>query len=633
MSALHETNKNSTALEKAIKQATSGTRINSAGDDASGYSISEKMRAKIRALGQCKENSAKGQDLIDTASAAVDQQVNITKQVKTIALRATDDTYTDKDRENLQKELSQLLDQSDDIANTTFNGIQLLNQRTVSRTTQWFDADSPYRTNKNGTVVLAQTASGDYDVPQGEYVDITSSTVLYDPTKTAKGSALTSFPSAGDYVWDDRASAAVQVTVVNNTYYFGSSGRLLSISGLSNPPGATASRITNVSAIALQQLTPPLAAGTVVSETNTYPATTTYTVTTDPYTGQSAYFRTSGMKNYDYITELDLSSLQNTIANVPADLDGIGFSIDCNGCNQFITVMFDATASDTTLYEGRKGSPPPMCYVIGVSQLTAADFPQNLAEAIFNGINATTAGTKGADLPSATDTSTTIAGTHNVKLNYYAATGKLSITKDSPGMTIKNGLMGEMKTDLHFLPEQGLYVQSGDESSQNIRLTLPNTTLEILFPTEDELWDIDPEDEDYPDEWPKGYENLSEAAKREKWKQEVWRYPANKSYVDLSNCVATRDKANVFLDKVDQAIKYLLDSNTGLGAQSNRLDYTQDNIVVMQENTTSAESVLRDADMAKVMVENAKSNLLLQAASSMLAQANQTPQNVLSLLS
>ena len=62
------------------------------------------MRIKIRALGQCKENSAKGQDLIDTALAAVDEQVNIMKQVKTIALRATDSIYTDSDRKNLQKE-------------------------------------------------------------------------------------------------------------------------------------------------------------------------------------------------------------------------------------------------------------------------------------------------------------------------------------------------------------------------------------------------------------------------------------------------------------------------------------------------------------------------------------------------
>ncbi|WP_405741880.1 flagellin [Anaerovibrio slackiae] len=175
MSALNETNRNTSKLGKTIKQATSGMRLNSAGDDASGYSISERMGVKIRALGQCKENSAKGQDLIDTASAAVDQQVNIMKQVKTIALRATDSTYTDADRGNLQKELSQLLDQSEDIANTQFNGISLLNQKMVSETIKWFDADAPYKVNRNNIPVLKQAATGDYNVPQGEYVEIINS--------------------------------------------------------------------------------------------------------------------------------------------------------------------------------------------------------------------------------------------------------------------------------------------------------------------------------------------------------------------------------------------------------------------------------------------------------------------------
>ena len=98
MSALHENNRNEKSVAKALKQAASGMKLNSAGDDASGYAISEKMRVKLRALGQCRENSVKGQDMLKTASAAVDSQVDIMKRVKTVALQATDDTYTDKDR-------------------------------------------------------------------------------------------------------------------------------------------------------------------------------------------------------------------------------------------------------------------------------------------------------------------------------------------------------------------------------------------------------------------------------------------------------------------------------------------------------------------------------------------------------
>jgi flagellin-like hook-associated protein FlgL len=96
--------------------------------------------------------------------------------------------------------------------------------------------------------------------------------------------------------------------------------------------------------------------------------------------------------------------------------------------------------------------------------------------------------------------------------------------------------------------------------------------------------------------------------------------------------VDTREKASAFLDNVHQAIKYLLYSNTTLGAQSNRLNYTSANLVNTVENTQASESTIRDADMAKEMTSYVKSNVLAQSAQAMLAQANQNSSSVLSLL-
>lgn len=643
MSALNETNRNTSKLGKTIKQATSGMRLNSAGDDASGYSISERMRVKIRALGQCKENSAKGQDLIDTASAAVDQQVNIMKQVKTIALRATDSTYTDADRGNLQKELSQLLDQSEDIANTQFNGISLLNQKMVSETIKWFDADAPYKVNRNNIPVLKQAATGDYNVPQGEYVEITQSSVLYAPS-TTPGRPLTVVPAEGNLVYD--AVGNVHTVYKDSTGHFrfdNDSGDKIEVSGKHNPPSsndpADLGAMTNVyDGILLQIPTPntTLSVGNFVSDTPYYPGKS-YEVVTNPFTGKLSYFNTDTFNDYSYITEVDLSALASSplIANVPQDLDGLGFSFDCGGCDQFVTVMFDASTSASNLYEGESGTPHPLCYVIGVKDVT--DVPTleaSLGEAIFNGVNAVTQGAKGNSLPSSTDTSTTLADRHTIKLNYYADTGKLSITKKDSNLALimKNGLMGEMKEDVGYKPEQNLYLHTDDKSSRNVKVSLPNTTLSMLFPAASSCWDIDPKEVDYPEEWPKGYDTLSDAEKKAKWKEEVWQYPNRKVKLDVDQCVSNRERANDFLADVDQAIKYLLNANTTLGAESSRLDYTQDNIVVMQENTTAAESVQRDADIAKVAMEQAKYNLLQQASQSMLAQANQSPNGVLSLL-
>lgn len=650
MSALNENNRNTGKLGKVIKQASSGMRINSAGDDASGYSISEKMRVKIRALGQCKENSAKGQDLIDTASAAIDEQVNIMKQVKTIALKATDGTYTDSDRRILQKELSQMLDQSEDIANTQFNGISLLNQSMVSRSKKWFDADAPYRVNRNNIPVLAQAASGDYPVRQGVYVEVTSSSTLFDASITTPGGVLTTQPIGGTVVFDaaKNSHTVYQDTVNNKLYLDSATGHEIALDGTSRLVDTTdGSYIYDGK---LPPLTAPFAAGMQVSTSYVYPPINNFTIEVDKYKSSPGndvltYFDPSVSVPYNSITELDLSSLSAHVANVPQDLDGLGFSFDCGGCDQFVTIMFDASTGDSKLYEGNSGNPPPLCYVIGVENVTTVpSLEKSLGQAIFNGVNEATKWTKGTSLPSSSDTSTTITNDHNIQLNYYAASGKISITKSGPRMTMKNGLMGEMKEDVFYKPEQNLYLQTDTKGSFHTKISLPNTTLSMLFADSSAHWDIEPEESDYPDKWPSEYDfpdtwqdqyssaDVTEAQKRERWEDEIWKYPNHKVDLDVDNCVSTIDKANEFLAGVDQAIKYLLNANTTLGAESRRLDYTQDNIVVMQENTTAAESVQRDADMAKTMMEYAKYNLLQQASQSMLAQANQTPNGVLSLL-
>ena len=96
--------------------------------------------------------------------------------------------------------------------------------------------------------------------------------------------------------------------------------------------------------------------------------------------------------------------------------------------------------------------------------------------------------------------------------------------------------------------------------------------------------------------------------------------------------VATQDKANAAINALDAAIQKALDQQTSIGAAESRLEYTQANLTTASENVTSAESVIRDADMAKEMTNYTKNNVLLQAAQSMLSQANQSSSNVLSLL-
>ena len=90
--------------------------------------------------------------------------------------------------------------------------------------------------------------------------------------------------------------------------------------------------------------------------------------------------------------------------------------------------------------------------------------------------------------------------------------------------------------------------------------------------------------------------------------------------------------AGDMIDKIDAAIQTVSDQRAGLGAVQNRLEHTINNLTATNENLSDANSRIRDVDMAEEMMTFTKSNILSQAATSMLAQANAMPNSVLNLL-
>ena len=119
-------NKNQSELSKSLQKVSSGMKINSAGDDASGMAISERMRVQVRALDQDNDNTMNGSALLRTAEGAVQSTIEILKTLKEKAINAANDTNTDEDRRLIQKEVDRLIDQIDDNALTTYNGKYLV---------------------------------------------------------------------------------------------------------------------------------------------------------------------------------------------------------------------------------------------------------------------------------------------------------------------------------------------------------------------------------------------------------------------------------------------------------------------------------------------------------------------------
>ncbi|MFY4755406.1 flagellin A [Campylobacter jejuni] len=118
---------NANELDKSLSRLSSGLRINSAADDASGMAIADSLRSQAATLGQAINNGNDAIGILQTADKAMDEQLKILDTIKTKATQAAQDGQSAKTRTMLQADINRLMEELDNIANTTaFNGKQLL---------------------------------------------------------------------------------------------------------------------------------------------------------------------------------------------------------------------------------------------------------------------------------------------------------------------------------------------------------------------------------------------------------------------------------------------------------------------------------------------------------------------------
>ncbi len=202
LNTLNTMTRNNNALTKSLQKVSSGMKINSAADDASGYAISEKMRVQIRSLDQANQNSQNGNSLLKTAEGAVSSTVDILKTLKEKVVNAANDTNTTADRQTIQKELNQAIDQINDNANVTFNGKTLV------------DGSMNKQINTATTSVFANQSLG---------------------TATVSTSALTSLLDRDGNALDIKSTDTIKISFVQNgrtfttSYAVGSASTLASI--------------------------------------------------------------------------------------------------------------------------------------------------------------------------------------------------------------------------------------------------------------------------------------------------------------------------------------------------------------------------------------------------------------------
>ena len=118
--------RNTNAMNQSVHKLASGMKINSAGDDPSGYAYSESIRGQMRSLNQANSNVQNDVSLLKTAEEAIANTVEIIQTLKTRAIQAANDTHTDDEREVIQMEVEQYLNQIDINSKIKFNKQSLI---------------------------------------------------------------------------------------------------------------------------------------------------------------------------------------------------------------------------------------------------------------------------------------------------------------------------------------------------------------------------------------------------------------------------------------------------------------------------------------------------------------------------
>ena len=178
MNAYRNYNTNTSALSKNLEKLSSGYKINRAGDDAAGLAISEKMRAQITGLETAQKNAKDGISLVQTAEGALTEVHDMLNRMVELATQSANGTYdNDVDRANLQKEVDQLREEIDRIADSAnFNGINLLDGS--MKGTDPVGTVQNVNTTSTFTAAVKDAVKGQFSVDLSEFsVSNTSSNV------------------------------------------------------------------------------------------------------------------------------------------------------------------------------------------------------------------------------------------------------------------------------------------------------------------------------------------------------------------------------------------------------------------------------------------------------------------------
>jgi len=631
-------------LSTAMERLSTGKRINSAKDDAAGLAIASRMNAEVRGMNVAIRNANDGISLAQTAEGALGEVSNMLQRMRELAVQSANGTNSSTDRAALQAELTQLVAEVDGVSkSTTFNGVQLLDgssknvslqigTRATDNLSFGISAADAKSLGLQGYAVAGQLTTGRVGAPSGLAVD----DVLING-KAAFATAATADTAAAlaTAINTNTAQTNVKATAYNtltsaqpNATTFAAGA--LTINGSSvGAAGSVEELVANINRDASGVIASLNDNGTIALSNNT--GANIVIAGTAP---SSAGFTAATYTGYVAINSVDGSDIKVQAKNAAngfvggagtlADVKAFGLNESGDG-KVFAGSAVSTTALSATddlkingVLIGKSDAASAASKAAAINKLT--DQTGVLASAkttVKVGVDFATA-------PAATDTvinGVTVDLSGATKLSDVvtaintAAPGSVVASADSQGNLILSATDGsDIKVQdaggSMFLTATSLEGEAGSGSlaaglTVGGRITLASST---------------------------GASIRVEGSSATLTKAGLALQGGSSDLLGGAMSITTVAGARGALAQIDKALDKVSSARGALGAVQNRLETRVNVLTSSSTNITEAQSRIEDADFSVETTKLAKAQILSQAATAMLAQANQSQQGVLSLL-
>ena len=626
LNAYNKLNTNVAGLKKSSEKLSSGYRINRAGDDAAGLAISEKMRSQIRGLNQAKRNSQDGISMIQTFEGATQESHSILQRMKELASESANGTYQDEvDRDAIQLEFNQLNDELDQIADTDFNGVVMLNGGQMADGTKAIDGKFDY---VNAVRDAKQLSSADVTIVDDQKFNDAATAAANGKTKADEAwTALNANWKRGDDSKLNDGPDYVDITFKYDATGGADGKTFWSATDASNGADVANVNVTNTANGGFGIKAGTVDVANVVADTTKLVNGDTVTIRlNNPNAAISAATNAGSKVVTSSITEgVKPGAIKEDDANLNVTLDTVKDS--------------EMTEVINGIYDALNGATFEISYTADTATKTS-DMKITFADDDKSGI------TGKDDL----DTITLTVNGKKVKLAYqFADDGSLKIgTSNDAGDAIAKNLVTLQLAKVGADTSDSAGKISYKISLENNKFdTSVKPTVEVKDPVNMSVSKANSNDKATAALTYSDHMVLQTGSRTKDSVDFTFKYSTDgmgdlKSNLDLSSranglntknlSLATQEGANTAIDKIDNAINKVSMVRATFGATQNRLEHKIENLTTNSENLTEAESTIRDTDMASEMLNYTKYNVLQQAAQSMLAQANQQPQSILQLL-